>query len=166
MIDAVVELVEKIFEAREDLRNEIGVFCDLSKAFDCVNHEKLIRKLHNYGVTCSELDLLASYLTNRVQKIDVNKTRSSRSVVRMGVSEGSILNQLYGDGARKSRKLFNGYYPVGAGSSSSLRVYRDRDSSGLTRSMFKPEPLSSRSVLRRCRGVSSTSFGIAGRAPR
>ncbi|GBP91399.1 hypothetical protein EVAR_67288_1 [Eumeta japonica] len=41
-------------------------------AFDCVNHETLILKLHHYGVTSRALDLLASYLTNRIQKVDVN----------------------------------------------------------------------------------------------
>ncbi|GBP97976.1 hypothetical protein EVAR_70462_1 [Eumeta japonica] len=37
------------------------------------------------------LDLLASYLTNRIQKVDVNNMRSSGSVVRMGVPQGLIL---------------------------------------------------------------------------
>ncbi|GBP61218.1 hypothetical protein EVAR_37484_1 [Eumeta japonica] len=62
-IDADVELVEKMFEAYEDSQNAIGVFWNLSKAFDCVNHETLIRKLHHYRVTGRALDLLASYLT-------------------------------------------------------------------------------------------------------
>ncbi|GBP00810.1 hypothetical protein EVAR_67855_1 [Eumeta japonica] len=70
-IDAGVELVEKIFEAWEDSRNAIGVFCDLSKAFDCVNHETLIRKLHHYGVTGRALDLLASYLTNSLMSYGI-----------------------------------------------------------------------------------------------
>ncbi|GBP27658.1 hypothetical protein EVAR_12702_1 [Eumeta japonica] len=58
---------------------------DLSKAFNYVNHETLIRKLHHYGVTDRELDLLASHLTNSVQKGDINNMRSSGSVVRMGM---------------------------------------------------------------------------------
>ncbi|GBP26924.1 hypothetical protein EVAR_95710_1 [Eumeta japonica] len=68
-IDAGVELVEKIFDAWEDSQNEIGVFCDLSKAFVCVNHKTVIRKLHYYGVTGCALDLLASYLANRYEVI-------------------------------------------------------------------------------------------------
>ncbi|GBP47256.1 RNA-directed DNA polymerase from mobile element jockey [Eumeta japonica] len=87
-IDAGVELDEKIFEAWEESQNATGVCCHLSKAFNCVNHGTLIRKLHHYGVTNLALDLLASYLTNRVQKVDVNNMRSS-GFVRMGVLERS-----------------------------------------------------------------------------
>ncbi|GBP36660.1 hypothetical protein EVAR_35245_1 [Eumeta japonica] len=51
----------------------MGVFCDLSKPFDCVNHETLIRVLHHFGITGrGALDLLASDLANRVQKVVVN----------------------------------------------------------------------------------------------
>ncbi|GBP30075.1 hypothetical protein EVAR_14593_1 [Eumeta japonica] len=45
-------------------------------------------KLHHYGVTGRELDLLASYLTNRIQRVDVNNMRSFRSVAEQ---QGSIL---------------------------------------------------------------------------
>ncbi|GBP62705.1 Protein kinase C-like 3 [Eumeta japonica] len=48
------------------------IFRDLSKAFDCVYHETLIGKLRHYGVTGRALDLLKSYLSNRVQRVDVN----------------------------------------------------------------------------------------------
>ncbi|GBP28864.1 hypothetical protein EVAR_24540_1 [Eumeta japonica] len=78
-------LVEKNFDVWEDSWNAIGVFCDLSKAFDWVNHKTLTRKLHHYGVTGRALDLLASYLTNRV-----NNLRSSGSVVHMGVPQNAI----------------------------------------------------------------------------
>ncbi|GBP36130.1 Probable RNA-directed DNA polymerase from transposon BS [Eumeta japonica] len=90
-IDAGVELVQHIFGAWEDSRDAISIFCDLSKAFDCVHHETLIGKLRHYGVTGRALDLLKSYLSNRVQRVDVNNTRSSGSIVHMGVPQGSIL---------------------------------------------------------------------------
>ncbi|GBP68308.1 hypothetical protein EVAR_4907_1 [Eumeta japonica] len=73
-------------------QKHLGVFCDLSKAFGCVNHETLIRKLHHYGVTGRALNLLASYLTNRIQKVDVNNMSSSGSVVCMEVPQGSSLD--------------------------------------------------------------------------
>ncbi|GBP78675.1 hypothetical protein EVAR_45564_1 [Eumeta japonica] len=79
-IDAGVELVKKIFEAWEDLRNAIGVFYDFSKVFDCVNHETLIRKLHHYGVTGRALDLLASYLINRVQKVGMEMCMQAHDI--------------------------------------------------------------------------------------
>ncbi|GBP36287.1 SCAN domain-containing protein 3 [Eumeta japonica] len=64
--------------ARLPRANQRRMFCDRPKAFDCVNHETLIRKLHHYGGTGQTFDLLASYLTNGV---DVNNMISSGSVV-------------------------------------------------------------------------------------
>ncbi|GBP53309.1 hypothetical protein EVAR_44310_1 [Eumeta japonica] len=61
----------------------MGVFCDLSKAFYCVNQETLIRKLHHYGA----MGLLTSYVTNVVQKVDVNDMRSSGTVVHVEASD-------------------------------------------------------------------------------
>ncbi|GBP95395.1 RNA-directed DNA polymerase from mobile element jockey [Eumeta japonica] len=79
------------FDAWEDSRDAIGVFCDLSKAFDCVHHDTLIRKLHHYGVTGRSLGLLESYLSDRIQRVDINGERSSGSAVNMGVPQGSVL---------------------------------------------------------------------------
>ena len=63
----------------------------MSKAFDCVLHETLIRKLYHYGIKDAALNLLISYLSNRIQKVDINGKKSSGSVVSMGVPQGSIL---------------------------------------------------------------------------
>ncbi|GBP06697.1 Probable RNA-directed DNA polymerase from transposon BS [Eumeta japonica] len=86
-----LSLCKHIFGACEDSRDTIGIFCDLSKAFDCVYHESLIVKPRHYGVTGRALDLLKSYLSNRVQRVDVNGMRSSGSIVHMGVPQESIL---------------------------------------------------------------------------
>ncbi|GBP39917.1 hypothetical protein EVAR_83054_1 [Eumeta japonica] len=79
-MDAGIELVQHIFGAWEDSRDAIGVFCDLSKAFDCVYHETLSGKLSHYGVTGRALDLLKPYLNIRVQRVDVNDMKSSGSI--------------------------------------------------------------------------------------
>ncbi|GBP39269.1 Probable RNA-directed DNA polymerase from transposon BS [Eumeta japonica] len=89
--EAGVELIQQIFDAWEDSWDAIGVFCDLSKAFDCVHHDTLIRKLHHYGVTGRSLGLLESYLSDRIQRVDINGERSSGSAVNMGVPQGSVL---------------------------------------------------------------------------
>lgn len=89
--DAGVELVKHIFDAWEESRDALGIFCDLSKAFDCVCHETLIRKLEYYGVRGSALNLLKSYLHGRIQRVEVNGQRSPGSLVSMGVPQGSIL---------------------------------------------------------------------------
>ncbi|MBF2463459.1 reverse transcriptase family protein, partial [Listeria welshimeri] len=89
--DAGVELVKNIFEAWEESHNALGIFCDLSKAFDCVQHSTLVSKLRHYGIRGSALDLLMSYLDKRIQKIDVNGKRSPGAMLDMGVPQGSIL---------------------------------------------------------------------------
>jgi hypothetical protein len=46
-----------------------GIFCDLQKAFDCVNHNILLTKLQFYEVTGTILKLIKSYLEGRYQKV-------------------------------------------------------------------------------------------------
>ncbi|CAH2094915.1 unnamed protein product [Euphydryas editha] len=89
--DASVELIKNVFEAWERSQDALGIFCDLSKAFDCVHHETLIRKLHHYGIRNKALNLLNSYLSNRIQRVDVNGKRSPGAPLDMGVPQGSIL---------------------------------------------------------------------------
>ena len=50
-----------------------GIFIDLSKAFDTVNHEILIDKLHHYGIRDKALDLFKSYLGSREQFTSIDK---------------------------------------------------------------------------------------------
>ena len=84
-------LIKHVFEAWEISRNAIGVFCDLSKAFDCVDHETLILKLSYYGVKYDALKLVLSYLRSRTQNVYINGEKSSGFPVHMGVPQGSIL---------------------------------------------------------------------------
>ncbi|RVE51884.1 hypothetical protein evm_003504 [Chilo suppressalis] len=72
--DAGVELIQQIFDAWENSQDALGVFCDLSKAFDCVFHDTLLRKLHHYGFRDTDLDLIASYLRDRIERVDINDT--------------------------------------------------------------------------------------------
>ena len=67
---------------------------DLSKAFDTINHDLLIAKLHAYGFSKESLKLIKSYLSNRWQRTKVNLSFSSWSEVILGVPEGSVLGPL------------------------------------------------------------------------
>ncbi|RVE51922.1 hypothetical protein evm_003388 [Chilo suppressalis] len=70
--DAGATMLKYIFNAWEKSQNALGVFCDLSKAFDCVNHQTLLRKLNHYGIKDSAQKLVQSYLTERTQIVDIN----------------------------------------------------------------------------------------------
>ena len=72
----------------------MGIFINLSKAFDTVNHEILLDNLRYFGIRGVAYNWFASYLTNRQQFVQFNDTSSSRHVIKCGVPEGSILGPL------------------------------------------------------------------------
>ena len=67
---------------------------DLSKAFDTLNHDFLIVKLGAYGFETDALRYMKSYLTNRKQRVRVNKTFSEWERITTGVPQGSVLRPL------------------------------------------------------------------------
>ena len=71
-----------------------ALLTDLSKAFDCLDHELLIAKLNAYGFSLTALKLVHNYLSNRKQRTKINSTHSSLLEVLFGVSQGSILGPL------------------------------------------------------------------------
>ena len=67
---------------------------DLSKAFDTINHELLLVKLHAYGFSKSSLQIIFSYLSEQWQHVKINSTFSSWSALLQGVPQGSVLGPL------------------------------------------------------------------------
>ena len=91
---ALLPLLE-IFKKLLDNRRSCGaLLTDLSKAFDCLNHNLLIAKLHAYGFDILSLQYITSYLIGRVQRTKVGKTFSSWLELISGVPQGSILGPL------------------------------------------------------------------------
>ena len=70
------------------------IFLDLKKAFDCVDHEILLKKLTLYGCNGLSLEWFRSYLTNRTQMCKIAQTVSPPAVVTCGVPQGSNLGPL------------------------------------------------------------------------
>ena len=92
---AILEFVNNIYESFESNEYTIGIFLDLKKAFDTVNHQILLDKSDFYGIRGIPLAWLTSYLDNRQQYVMVNGHVSSNNTVVCGVPQGSVLGLYY-----------------------------------------------------------------------
>ena len=71
-----------------------GVFIDLQKAFDTVDHGILLSKLNHYGIRGKANDWFKSYLTNRKQFVSINGFNSNELLIKIDVPQGSVLGPL------------------------------------------------------------------------
>ena len=88
---ALTEFVEKVTSAIDKQESTIGVFIDLTKAFDTVDHKILLSKLQCYGIRGLALDWIKGYLANRGQYVCYNNSNSELKNIKCGVPQGSIL---------------------------------------------------------------------------
>ena len=91
--------IDSILHAFNDNLTVGGIFCDLTNAFDSVNHSFLLSKLEYYGITDHAFRLIKSYLVDRYQRVlikDPHSTNyfSSWNKIKLGVPQGSILGPL------------------------------------------------------------------------
>ena len=91
---AIITLVDKITSSLDSGDLIIGVFLDLKKAFDTINHHILFKKLFCYGIRGCTLKWFDSYLTDRSQFVTYDGIHSEINSVKCGVPQGSILGPL------------------------------------------------------------------------
>ena len=91
---ALLSLIEKWKVVLDNKGFGEAVLMDLSKAFDTINHDLLISKLHVYGLDKSSLKLLFSYLNNRGHRTKINQNFSSWEEFLQRVPQGSVLSPL------------------------------------------------------------------------
>ena len=87
----MIEVWKKAFDGKDKAG---GILTDLSKVFDCLNHNLLIAKLEAYGFDHRALRFVYDYLKNRKQRTKVNSSYSSWRELKFGIPQGSILGPL------------------------------------------------------------------------
>ena len=90
----LLTMVEKWRKTLDEGGETGAVLTDLSKAFDCIDHNLLIAKLNAYGFEKRSLQFIHSYLTKRKQRTKVDSAFSSWEMILSGVPQGSILGPL------------------------------------------------------------------------
>ena len=98
-ITAIFEFIEKILKGLDEREAVLALFIDLSKAFDCVDHEILLKKLNSLGLRGPVLKWIASYLSKRKQFVGLNTAKGyySQDTVENNIKipQGSILGPLF-----------------------------------------------------------------------
>ena len=72
----------------------VGLFIDLSHAFETLSHDILLKKLYKYGIRGSAWNWVKSYLSNRKQYVSYGSDKSDTGNIEIGIPQGSILGPL------------------------------------------------------------------------
>ena len=91
---ALINLTENIRQAIDEGYIGCGIFVDLQRAFDTVDHEILLSKLDYYGIRGRTNNWFKSYLSNRKQFLSINGYDSGLAEIKCGVAQGSVLGPL------------------------------------------------------------------------
>jgi hypothetical protein len=90
----LLEMYHRVCQNLDERLSTILIFCDISKTFDRVWHEGLIKKLKSYAISGDLLIWFKNYLSGRRQFVFVNNELSDSDLVKAGVPQGSVLGPL------------------------------------------------------------------------
>ena len=87
----LLEVLDKLTEATEQVYRVDAIYFDVAKAFDTVPHKRLLVKLAGYGIDGKVLQRVAAILEGRRQRVLINGSKSLWSSVMRGIPQGSVL---------------------------------------------------------------------------
>ena len=90
----LIRLIEKFRSALDNGEDIALLLMDLSKAYDCLDHNLIIAKLMTYGFSMQAVLLISSYLTNRKQRVKIGQSLSNWMDLTLGVPQGSVVGPL------------------------------------------------------------------------
>lgn len=93
-VTCLLKMRDDILRAMDKGEVTISVFADYSKAFDTIDYETLVRKLHNLNISKSFLHWIVDYLSDRSHHVTVDDKSSSNLISGFGVPQGSILGPI------------------------------------------------------------------------
>jgi hypothetical protein len=92
--DALAQITNLLYNKLDKSEPIAITFLDLAKAFDTVDHQILLDKLHRYGIRGKAYNIIKNYLSNRQQKVRINNKYSKYRTVNTGIPQGTILGPL------------------------------------------------------------------------
>ena len=91
---ALLRMINDVTQELDNTNFFIGLFLDLSKVFDTVNHSLQLKKIYHYGIRGTPHHWFTDYLSNRKQYASVDNIVSDMTLVKCGVPHESILGPL------------------------------------------------------------------------
>jgi hypothetical protein len=89
---ALIDFMSQVYTSINDGNITAGIFVDVMKAFDTVDHEILLYRMHQAGIRGVALKWFRSYLTGRTQTTKVRNTFSQEGKINLGIPQGSVLS--------------------------------------------------------------------------
>ena len=86
---AILDFIDRITKAIDERKFTVGIFLDLSKVFDTINHKILISKLEHYGIRGIAKTWFENYPYDRKQIVKYNGVQSDKMTIKSGVPERS-----------------------------------------------------------------------------
>jgi len=104
---AISNVTKMIRSTLEERKKCVTVYLDLAKVFDTIDHIKLLKKMHDIGITGSAYSLFVSYLEQRKQRVKIKDSISSEQTIKCGAPQGTTLSPVLFNIQLNDIKLLN-----------------------------------------------------------